>query len=130
VHEQPLRLGIIGAGKLGMTLARVAVEAALEVRLSGSGDVEQLAYMARLLSPGARATTTREVATDADVVVLAVPFHRFRQLAPGLLDGKVVVDAMDYWAPTDGALPDLSASSGTPTPWSKPGSPERGSCAR
>jgi len=38
-------------------------------------------------------------------VVLAIPLHRFPALDPGLLSGKLVVDAMNYWAPADGVVP-------------------------
>jgi hypothetical protein len=33
--------------------------------------------------------------------------HRFRGLPPDLfLDGKIVIDAMNYWEPVDGADPE------------------------
>jgi hypothetical protein len=38
------------------------------------------------------------------VVVLAIPLHRFGDLSPALLAGKVVVDAMNYWPASDGVL--------------------------
>jgi hypothetical protein len=41
---------------------------------------------------------------DADIVVLAIPLHRFLDLDPGLLNGKVVVDAMNYWPASEGVL--------------------------
>jgi 8-hydroxy-5-deazaflavin:NADPH oxidoreductase len=41
---------------------------------------------------------------DADIVVLAIPLHRFGDVDPGLLDGKLVVDAMNYWPASDGVL--------------------------
>ena len=41
---------------------------------------------------------------DADTVVLAMPLHRFLEVDPGLLAGKRVVDAMNYWPGSDGVL--------------------------
>jgi predicted dinucleotide-binding enzyme len=41
---------------------------------------------------------------DADILVLAIPLHRFLELDPGLLSGKLVVDAMNYWPASDGVL--------------------------
>jgi hypothetical protein len=41
---------------------------------------------------------------DADIVVLAIPLHRFADIDPALLDGKLVVDAMNYWPASDGVL--------------------------
>ena len=40
----------------------------------------------------------------ADTVVLAMPLHRFADVNPGLLAGKLVVDAMNYWPASDGVL--------------------------
>ena len=37
-------------------------------------------------------------------MVLAIPLHRFRDIDPALLDGKLVVDAMNYWPASDGVL--------------------------
>ncbi|HET6985005.1 MAG TPA: NADP oxidoreductase, partial [Kribbella sp.] len=41
---------------------------------------------------------------DADLVVLAIPLHRFATLDPAPLDGKLVVDTMNYWPSVDGVL--------------------------
>ena len=41
---------------------------------------------------------------DADIVVLAVPLNRFGDIGPGMLNGKLVVDAMNYWPASDGVL--------------------------
>jgi hypothetical protein len=67
-----------------------------------------------VLAPGARAVTTDEVVRDADVIVLAVPTHRFRELPRDLFAGKILVDAMNYWEPVDGEDEELaSAPDGT-----------------
>jgi len=108
------RLGIVGAGKLGTTLARAAVAAGYDVAISGSGASEDIALTIDVLAPGARATTTDEVVRRAEIVVLAVPAHRFRELPRNIFDGKIVVDAMNYWEPVDGDDPELaSAADGT-----------------
>jgi hypothetical protein len=41
------------------------------------------------------------------MVVLAIPVHRFLELDPRLLAGKLVIDAMNYWPASDGILSDL-----------------------
>ena len=69
-----------------------------------------------MLAPGARATTTDEVARHADVIVLAVPTHRFRELPRELFNGKTLIDAMNYWQPVDGDDAELTgAPAGTST---------------
>jgi 8-hydroxy-5-deazaflavin:NADPH oxidoreductase len=104
------RLGIIGAGKLGLALARAALAAGYEVGVSGSGDAERIALQVDVLAPGANAMTTGEAVAFADTIVLAVPMHRFRELPPDLFDGKVLIDAMNYWPETDGDDATLAAA--------------------
>jgi len=117
LHEvEELRLGIVGAGKFGTTLARAAVAAGYDVAISGSGPADDIALTIDVLAPGAHAATTTEVARHADVVVLAVPTHRFRELQPDLFAGKVLIDATNYWPPVDGEDPELAdAPGGTST---------------
>jgi predicted dinucleotide-binding enzyme len=105
-----LRLGVVGAGKFGITLAHAAIAAGYDVAISGSGPADDIALTVDVLAPGARATTTAEVVRHADIIVLAVPTHRFRELRPDLFAGKILIDAMNYWQPVDGDDPDLKAA--------------------
>ncbi|MDX6424437.1 MAG: 8-hydroxy-5-deazaflavin:NADPH oxidoreductase [Gaiellaceae bacterium] len=105
-----LRVGIVGAGKFGTTLARAAMAAGYDVVVSGSGPAEDIALTVDVLAPGARAASTEEVVRHADVVVLAVPTHRFRELPKDVFAGKVVIDVMNYWEPVDGKDPELAAA--------------------
>jgi 8-hydroxy-5-deazaflavin:NADPH oxidoreductase len=107
-----LRLGIVGAGKLGTTLARAAIAAGYDVAISASGRRGNIALTVEVLAPGARTATTEDVVRDADIIVLAVPTHRFRELPPDLFAGKILVDAMNYWEPVDGDDPELATAGG------------------
>jgi predicted dinucleotide-binding enzyme len=102
-------LGIVGAGKLGTTIARAAIEAGYDVAMSGSGAADEIALTVDVLAPGARALTTEEVVDHADIIVLAVPTHRFRELPPDLFAGKILIDAMNYWEPVDGIDDELAS---------------------
>ena len=106
------RVGIVGAGKLGMALARAALAAGYEVAVASSGSPERIALSADVLAPGAVASTVEDVVASADVIVLAVPAHRFRELPSDLFDGKILVDAMNYWPDTDGDDPALATADG------------------
>jgi predicted dinucleotide-binding enzyme len=109
-----LRLGIVGAGKFGTTVARTAIAAGYDVAISGSGPADDIALTVDVLSAGAHAATTDEVVRHADIIVLAVPTHRFRELPRDLFAGKILIDAMNYWQPVDGDDPELtSAPDGT-----------------
>jgi predicted dinucleotide-binding enzyme len=103
-------LGIVGAGKLALALARAAFAAGYQVMISGSGPADRIALQAEVLAPGARTGTTADVAAFADTVVLALPMHRFRELPPDLFADKVLIDAMNYWPETDGDDPELAAA--------------------
>jgi predicted dinucleotide-binding enzyme len=111
-----LRLGIVGAGKFGTTLARAATAAGYDVAISASGPADDIELTVDVLAPGARAASTEEVVRHADIIVLAVPTHRFRELPSDLFADKIVVDAMNYWAPVDGEDAELTgAADGTST---------------
>ena len=105
-----LRLGIVGAGKIGTAIARAAVAGGYDVAISGSGDVERIELIVEVLAPGAHAVTTDDVVRHADLIVLAVPMHRFRELPGDLFDGKILVDAMNYWEEIDGIDEDLATA--------------------
>ncbi len=110
------RLGIVGAGKFGTTLARAAVAAGYDVAISGSGPADSIALTIDVLAPGAHAATTGDVVGHADVIVLAVPTHSFRELQRDLFAGKILIDATNYWPPVDGDDPNLAdAPEGTST---------------
>jgi predicted dinucleotide-binding enzyme len=96
------RLGIVGAGKAGTAIARAAVAGGYDVAISGSGSAERIELIVEVLAPGARALSTDEVVTYADLIVLAIPIHRFRELRRDLFAGKILVDAMNYWDEIDG----------------------------
>jgi len=104
------RLGIVGAGKLGTTIARAAIAARYDVAMSGSGTAERIALIVDVLAPGARAVSTDEVVDHADLIVLAVPMHRFRELPRDLFAGKILVDAMNYWEEIDGVDEELATA--------------------
>ncbi|HEV3186556.1 MAG TPA: NAD(P)-binding domain-containing protein [Acidimicrobiales bacterium] len=103
-------LGIVGAGKIGTAIARAAVEGGDSVDISGSGDVERIELIVDVLAPGAHATTTSDVVRHADLIVLAVPMHRFRDLPGDLFAGKILVDAMNYWEEIDGIDEELASA--------------------
>jgi hypothetical protein len=106
------RVGIIGAGKLGTALAHAALAAGYEVAIASSGAADRIALTVDVLAPGAVASTVEEVVDSADVIVLAVPAHRFRELPSDLFDGKILVDAMNYWSDTDGEDPEFAVGDG------------------
>lgn len=106
---EPVRtLGIIGAGRVGKVLARLAREAGYRVLVAGSADPARIAATVAAVAPGATAAEASVVAHESDAVVLALPLPRYRELPVDALRGKVVIDAMNYWWEVDGLRSDLA----------------------
>ena len=98
------KLAVLGAGHVGPVIARLAIKAGYPVTIATSGDPQDIALITELIIPGAQPRWASEAVADADIVVLAIPLHRFLDVDPGLLSGKLVVDAMNYWPASDGLL--------------------------
>lgn len=97
-------IGILGAGRVGTAIARRAIVAGYAVRMATSKAPEDIALVLEIMVPGAQADTAENAIAAADIVVLALPLSKYRNLSPELLKGKIVIDAMNYWAPTDGTI--------------------------
>ena len=98
-------IAVLGAGHVGPAIARLALNAGHKVSIATSGNPGDLALVTELLIPGAEPRWAADAIGGADIVVLAMPLHRFLRMDPDAVSGKLVVDAMNYWPPTDGRLP-------------------------
>jgi len=110
-----LRIGIIGTGNIGGTLARHWVHAGHEVMISGL-DADALKPLAAELGPHARIGTPREAAAWGRVVLIAVPYRALPQIGADYaaeLKGKVVVDTGNPYPQRDGAMADDARTKGT-----------------
>lgn len=102
-----MKIGIIGAGHIGGTTARLFVDAGHEVAISNSRGPETLRALVAGLGPNARAATPEEAARFGEVVLLAIPFKDYTTLPADDLRGKIVIDAMNYYPNRDGHYAEL-----------------------
>ncbi len=102
-------VGLIGSGRIGGTVAKLAVAAGHPVILSNSRGPDTLVELAGQLGPLARAGTGRDAAEGGDLVVVTIPLHAFRNVEPEPLAGKIVIDTCNYYPQRDGQIAELDS---------------------
>jgi len=91
-----MKIGIIGAGHIGGTLARHFAKVGHQVGVSNSRGPDSLRALVQSMGPNACAMTVEEAARFGEIVMLAVPWRSPEALPPpNTVEGKVVVDAID-----------------------------------
>ena len=108
-----MKIGIIGSGNIGATAARLFARAGHEVAVSNSRGGEGLESLIAELGGEARATGIEEAARFGEVVLVAVPFGRYETLPAGAFEGKVVIDANNYYPQRDGNFAQLDGGETT-----------------
>src|ERR671918_1959078 len=106
-------IGLIGAGKIGSQLARLAVAHGYDVVISNSRGPETLRALVAELGPHARAATVVEAAKVGDIVVVTIPLKHYRTVPAEALAGKIVIDTNNYYPQRDGRIPELDTESTT-----------------
>ena len=104
--QEPLKIGIIGTGRIGGALARHWVNAGHEVFMS-SRHPEELEPLAKELGPRAHVGTPREAAAFGSVVLVSVPYGAMPQIGADCaaeLEGKIVLDTSNPVESRDGAM--------------------------
>jgi len=105
-----MKIGIIGAGHIGYTLARLFVRAGHQIALSNSRGPESLNDIIDELGPDAHADTVDNAAAFGEIILLAVPWRSPEALPhPDLVANKIVIDAMNPYA-ADSTVIDLGDS--------------------
>ncbi len=106
-------IGLIGAGRIGGQLARLAVANGYDVVISNSRGPETLAPLVAELGPRARAATAVDAAKAGDIVVVTVPLKNYRAVPVEPLAGKIVIDTNNYYPDRDGHIAELDDESTT-----------------
>ncbi|MBX7448913.1 NAD(P)-binding domain-containing protein [Mycolicibacterium sp. 3033] len=94
-----MKIGIIGAGHIGGTLARRLRELGHDVRVANSRAPETLEELEE--ETGAVAVWAKDAAADADLVILSIPQKNVPDLADGIVDarkpGAPVIETNNYY---------------------------------
>lgn len=100
-------IGIIGAGRLGTAVARQSLKSGYSVNIANSRGPDSLELMLGVLLPDAVALSIESLVYKSDIIILAMPLNKYTTLQPGSLNGKIIIDAMNYWPPTEGEIPEF-----------------------
>lgn len=95
-----MKIGIMGAGLVGAALAKLMADAGHDVMVSSR-------HPDRLAEVAGTAGTIEQACAFGDLCVAAIPFGALGDIPPALLDGKVVMDAMNYYPDRDAAVAEL-----------------------
>jgi len=113
--DKPLKIGIVGAGKIGGSVGVLWAKAGHEVFFS-SRNPEQLGDLVKQAGAKAKVGTPAEAAAFGEVVFVAVPYHAMpkvgEQLSP-LMQGKVVIDCGNPYPRRDGDMAKDALERGT-----------------
>lgn len=108
-----MRIGLIGAGRIGGTLAELAVGHGHDVVVSNSRGPQTLADLIAQLGEHAVAGTAEQAAAAGDIVVVTIPLKNYQQVPVAELAGKTVIDTNNYYPGRDGQFPELDDGSTT-----------------
>jgi 8-hydroxy-5-deazaflavin:NADPH oxidoreductase len=109
-YTDRLRIGILGAGSIGKTLARKLAAAGHDVKVANSRGPQTID--SETLETGARAVTAAEAVQGVDVVILSTPPNALNKIAPLLAPlpaETVVMDTSNYHPFRDGTIAALEA---------------------
>jgi 8-hydroxy-5-deazaflavin:NADPH oxidoreductase len=103
-----MKIGIIGAGNIGATLAQKLAASGHEVKLANSKGPETIRDLAREV--GATAVSKEKAVQGVEAIVLSVPFGRYPDLANlfnGMPTDVAVIDTSNYYPFRDGAIAEV-----------------------
>src|SRR5258706_12725549 len=98
-------MGMIGSGMIAGAVAAVAIKHGHEVMVSNTRTPDTLFSLIRTL--GCKAGSPEEAAAFGDIVLVAVPLKNYKSVPVAPLEGKIVLDANNYYPERDGHIDEL-----------------------
>jgi predicted dinucleotide-binding enzyme len=103
-----MKIGIIGVGHIGKTLALKLAAAGHSVSVANSKSPEDISQ--EVLATGARAVTKEQAVKESDVIILSIPLNKIPEVAPlfpNLPEETVVIDTSNYYPARDNEIADI-----------------------
>jgi predicted dinucleotide-binding enzyme len=106
-----MKIGIVGAGMIARAVAAVAIKHGHEVMVSNTRGRDTMFSLIRTL--GCEAGTPEEAAAFGEVVLIAIPLKNYKSVPLTPLEGKIVLDANNYYPERDGHIDELDRNETT-----------------
>src|SRR2546421_1170289 len=106
-ERNAMKIGIIGAGNIGSTAAKLFVNAGHQVAISNSRGADSLNDLVADLGDNAESASVEEAIDFGDIVFIAIPFGKYKEIPADGFEGKIVIDANNYYPDRDGRFPEL-----------------------
>src|SRR5260370_11976868 len=100
-----MKIGILGAGMVGRAFAAVALKHGHDVMLSISRTPDTLFTLRAVLN--CKIGSPQEAAAFGDIVLVAIPLKNYVSVPVAPLEGKIVIDANNYYPERDGHIGEL-----------------------
>jgi 8-hydroxy-5-deazaflavin:NADPH oxidoreductase len=100
-----VKIGIIGAGFIARAVTAVAMKHGHEIMVSNTPSPETLFSLTA--STGCKAGSPQEAAEFGDIVLVAIPLKAYQTIPVAPLEGKIVLDANNYYPERDGHIGEL-----------------------
>lgn len=110
-----MKIGIIGAGSIGATAAKLFIQAGHDVAISNSRGPESLKGLVAELGNKAKAVSVEDAAKFGDVILVSIPFGKYKSLPADVFNGKIVIDSNNYYPDRDGNFSKLDQGKTTST---------------
>ena len=105
-----MKIGIIGVGHIGKTLALKLAAAGHELVVANSRGPENI--NAAVLETGAQAVTIQQAVKEKDVIILSIPLNQIPQIAPLFAEVKettTIIDTSNYYPARDSRIDRIEA---------------------
>lgn len=104
-----MKIGVIGTGAIGGTIAKKLVVAGHKVKVYNTGEHDSLKKRAQEL--GASPSTINGILNEVDVVIVSIPTKAIpdlpKELFTGVPDNVIIVDTSNYYPFRDGEIEEL-----------------------